>query len=295
MKPGHIYVLTHPSNPDLYKVGVTIRDPEVRLAQHNSDFTKAAGRVVRETGQEWVIKEFHPVEDPYWAEKTFWSKIPQSAIPYRGGIEVEIMTWEEVSVGLAAAKVAGPRPQASAVPVYETAYNVTVKKRLLGRGITLLGHVKSMISGRNDFQCSNGHQWRTRPKLVMDGEGCPECGMGTRTLEEMDEIVNAGYICLLTNPSKNDFISIGVKRGSLDQIAKDYPWGDWEIHRYRHVEEIDLAESLIWELLGKPLPHDRKPFEIELESAEEAIRNLIYVLREQIAFEDERSIGFRSG
>ena len=72
MKPAHIYVLTHSSNPNLYKVGVTIRDPKVRLAQHNSDFTKAAGRVVQETGQEWVLKEFHPVDDPYWAEKAFW-------------------------------------------------------------------------------------------------------------------------------------------------------------------------------------------------------------------------------
>jgi hypothetical protein len=121
----------------------------------------------------------------------------------------------------------------------------------------------------------------------MDGEGCPECGMGTRTLDEMYEIANAGYICLLTDPSKPGFVSIGVKRGSLDQIAKDYPWGDWEIHRYRFVEEVDLAESLIWELLGKPLPNDRKPIPIELDAAEEAMRNLVYVLREQIAFEDQ--------
>jgi hypothetical protein len=259
---------------------VTKREPKLRHAQPNSDFTKAAGRVVQETGQEWVLKEFHPVDDPYWAEKAFWSKIPQSLTPYRGGVEVEIMTWGEVSVGLAAAISAGVRPQTATVPVYETAYNVTVKKRLVGRGITLLGHVKSIVSGRNDFECSNGHQWRTRPKLVMAGEGCPECGMGTRTSEEMDEIANAGYICLLANPSKPGFVSIGVKRGSLDQIAKDYPWGDWEIHRYRHVEEIDLAESLIWELLGKPLPHDRGLLEIELELAEEAMRNLIYVLRD---------------
>lgn len=287
MKPGHIYVLTHPSSPNLYKVGVTIRDPKVRLAQHNSDFTKAAGRVVQDTGKEWVLKEFHPVDDPYWAEKTFWSKIPQSAIPYRGGVEVEMMTWEEVSAGLVAAKSAGVRPQSAAVPVYETTYNVSVKKRLVGRGITLLGRVKSIISGRNDFECSNGHQWRTRPKLVMDGEGCPECRMGTKTLDEMHEIANAGNICLLIDPSKPGFVSVGARRGSLNQITQDYPWGNWEIHRYRFVEEIDLAESLIWELLGKPLPNDRQPIPIELGVAEEAMRNLIYVLREQIAFEDQ--------
>jgi len=57
MKPGYIYVLTHPSNPDLYKIGVTILEPTKRLAQHNSDFTRAAGRVVNETGQKWELKE----------------------------------------------------------------------------------------------------------------------------------------------------------------------------------------------------------------------------------------------
>jgi hypothetical protein len=198
-----------------------------------------------------------------------------------------MMTWEEVSAGLVAAKSAGVRPQSAAVPVYETTYNVSVKKRLVGRGITLLGRVKSIISGRNDFECSNGHQWRTRPKLVMDGEGCPECGMGTKTLDEMHEIANAGNICLLIDPSKPGFVSVGARRGSLNQITQDYPWGNWEIHRYRFVEEIDLAESLIWELLGKPLPNDRQPIPIELGVAEEAMRNLIYVLREQIAFEDQ--------
>ena len=288
MKPGYIYVLTHPSNQSLYKIGVTIRDPLVRMAQHNSDLTKAAGRIVKETGQEWQLKDFHPVEDPYWAEKAFWSQIPQSAIPYRGGVEIEIMSWEEVCVGIAAAKDAGMRPESSTVPTFQAAYNVSVKKRLVGRDITLLGHVKSIVSGRNDFQCSNGHQWRTRPKLVMEGEGCPECGMGTRTPEEMMEIANAGVVGLLTHPDKPGYVRIGIQRGALNQISKHYPWGEWEIHRYRNVEELALAESLIWELLGKSLPHNREPIKIELADAEEAMRSLIYVLAEEIAFEDGR-------
>ncbi|QWE21447.1 GIY-YIG nuclease family protein [Polynucleobacter sp. AP-Kolm-20A-A1] len=225
MKSGYIYVLVHPSNPNLYKIGVTTRTPKVRLAQHNSDFTKAAGRIVQETGQEWELKEYHPVIDPYWAEKVFWSHIPQSAIPYRGGIEVEIMSWQEVFAGLAAAKGAGLRPQSAATPVYEVAYNVSVRKYLEGRGITLLGQVKSIVSGRNDFECINGHQWRTRPKLVMDGEGCPECGIGSRTLDEMMKITNAGVICLLINPGRPGFISVGAKCGTLERISKEYPWG----------------------------------------------------------------------
>lgn len=288
MKSGYIYVLNHPSDVSLYKVGVTIRDPQVRLAQHNGDFTKVAGRIVQETGQEWFLKEFYPVDDPYWAEKVFWSQIPQSATPYRGGVEVEIMSWQEVCVGIAAAKSAGLRPQAIAIPVYETAYNVSVKKCLKGRGITLLGHVKSIVSGRNDFECSNGHQWRTRPKLVMEGEGCPNCGMGVRTSDEMMRITNSGVICLLTNPNMPGFINIGARCSTLGQISKAYPWGEWEIYRYRNVEELALAESLIWELLGKPLPHAREPIKKDLESAEEAMRSLIYALREEIAFENGR-------
>jgi hypothetical protein len=51
---------------------------------------------------------------------------------------------------------------------------------------------------------------------------------------------------------------------------------------------LALAESLIWELLGKSLPHNREPIKIELADAEEAMRSLIYVLAEEIAFEDGR-------
>jgi T5orf172 domain len=38
MKSGYLYVLVHPSDPDLYKIGVTILHPEKRLAQHNYNF-----------------------------------------------------------------------------------------------------------------------------------------------------------------------------------------------------------------------------------------------------------------
>ena len=51
MKSGYLYVLSHPSDPELYKIGVTIRKPEQRLAQHNSDYTQLTGRIVKETGQ----------------------------------------------------------------------------------------------------------------------------------------------------------------------------------------------------------------------------------------------------
>lgn len=43
MKAGYLYVLVHPSDPDLYKIGVTILHPEKRLAQHNSQFHQYGG------------------------------------------------------------------------------------------------------------------------------------------------------------------------------------------------------------------------------------------------------------
>jgi hypothetical protein len=60
------------------------------------------------------------------------------------------------------------------------------------------------------------------------------------------------------------------------------------VHRYRNVEEVVLAESLIWELLGEPLPHGREPIKKDLNEAEDAFRKLIYAMQEEIAFEERR-------
>lgn len=52
--------------------------------------------------------------------------------------------------------------------------------------------------------------------------------------------------------------------------------------RYRNIEEVDVAESVIWELLGRPLQHDRNSIEMDLDKAKEVFRSLIYVLRERL-------------
>ena len=75
-KAGFIYVLIHPSDPNLIKVGMTTRNLETRLKEHNTQFDKAAGKVVEATGQKWVIKEFFPVEDTYNAENAFFHRSP---------------------------------------------------------------------------------------------------------------------------------------------------------------------------------------------------------------------------
>lgn len=64
MKPGYIYVLAHPSDPLLVKIGRTTRKPEERLAEHNSNYEELTGRIVKETGQKWELKEYFAVPDP---------------------------------------------------------------------------------------------------------------------------------------------------------------------------------------------------------------------------------------
>jgi hypothetical protein len=258
------------------------------LAQHNGDYTQIAGRIVKQTGQKWELKEYHAVPDPYWAESVFWGTTHFADIPYRYGVEVERMDWGQIQKGLDAAKKAGVRPGPEPLPDHVYAYTASIRKRLEGRGITLLGYVRSIISGKSNFRCSDGHEWRTTPRLVGEGQGCPECGIGERDPEEIRQGIKAGVICLLTHPDKPGFVNIGVGYGTLQEVCRVRPWGDWEVHRYRNVEEVALAETLIWELLGEPLSLDREPIKKDLNVAEDAFRKLIYAMREEIAFEERR-------
>src|SRR5438132_14327673 len=109
-RAGYLYVLVHQSDPDLYKIGVTIVHPQKRLAQHNRQDEKYAGRIVEETRQKWELKTCIAVPDPYWAERAFWGATQVSVMPFRRGIEVEKIPWREVQAGLDGAKKAGVRP-----------------------------------------------------------------------------------------------------------------------------------------------------------------------------------------
>jgi hypothetical protein len=284
MKSGYLYVLVHPSDPDLYKVGQTTRLPQRRLVEHNSDYSKHAGRIVKETGQKWELKTYIAVPDTNWAETVFWGATSWANIPSLGGIEVQRMEWKEVQAGLEAVKKAGVRPP-EPMPDWVYAYTASMRKRLEGRGITLIGHVKSMVSGRNNFQCSNGHEWRTIPNNVAEGEGCPQCGMGQRTPEEIRQAAKSGALYLLIHPDKPGFVKIGLTYRS--QCYSEDIWDGWQAHRSQNVEEPALAESLIWELLGHPLPNDREPILIDLHIAEQAFRHLHYRLRTEIALAEK--------
>jgi hypothetical protein len=91
----------------------------------------------------------------------------------------------------------------------------------------------------------------------------------------------------LIHPDKPEVIKIGLTYSTLEQCYDESVWDDWEVHRCRNVEEPALAESLIWELLGYPLPNDSEPINIDLSIAEQAFRDLHYRLQSEIALAEK--------
>lgn len=282
MSSGYLYVLVHPSNPNLYKIGVTILAPKERLAQHNRSFEKAAGKVVKETGQNWELKTYIPVPDPYEAERVFWRATPLADIPFLGNVEVQNMEWPWVEQGLAAARKAGVRPAPERLPDWVYGYTEWMQRRLTNRGISLIGMVKSK-TGKANFQCVAGHTWRTRPDFVAGGAGCPMCGIGQRDPEEIERVAGGGYLCLLVHPAKPGVIRIELTSEPNSAWTQLDGWRDWDVHRHRHVDDMELAESIIWGLLGTTRPDVPGPIAVELKVAEQAMRALVYEMSSEIA------------
>lgn len=172
MKPGYLYVLVHPSDPSLYKIGVTVLHPEERLAQHNRHYEKYAGQIVHETGQNWELKAFIAVPDPYRAEAYFWDAMP-FAVPLLGGIEVQRLDWKWVEAGLEAARKASvrPAPRASAKPVRNREWMLA---QLEGTEIAMIGRYRGLVTGV-EFQCAKGHVFKSSPGVVAHRKSCPCC------------------------------------------------------------------------------------------------------------------------
>jgi len=168
MKSGYLYVLVHPSDPDLYKIGITTRKLEQRLAQHNSDYTQLTGRIVKETGQKWELKEYIIVPDPYWAEPVFWETIHRF-----GKEEVVRLEWKWVQMCLNEAKKAGvrPPPKPRIRPVRNREWMI---KQFEGTGITMIGHYRGLVTGV-EFQCGKGHVFKESPGVVVYRKSCPLC------------------------------------------------------------------------------------------------------------------------
>jgi len=173
MKPGYLYVLVHPSDPDLYKIGVTILPPEERLGQHNCRYEEHAGKVVKETGQKWALKTYIPVLDPYWAEAVFWGSTGLADLPGGVTVEVQKLKWSQVQSGLEAVTKASvrlpPRPRFG--PVRNRAWMI---KKLEGTGITMIGRYGGLVTGV-EFQCDKGHVFKESPGLMANRLSCPCC------------------------------------------------------------------------------------------------------------------------
>lgn len=172
-KTGYLYVLVHPSDPDLYKVGVTILEPGERLAQHNRNSGEYAGKVVQETGRLWELKTFVEVADSYWSEKAFWGATPWSLIPFRGVVEVRKTEWKWVQQGLDAATKAGMRPP----PPPRTTFvrdSAWIVAQLEGTGITMISRYRGFVTGI-EFQCEKGHVFKESAGLVANKKTCPCC------------------------------------------------------------------------------------------------------------------------
>ena len=166
IKPGFIYVLTHSSRPNNYKIGVTTQKVEKRLVQHNSNYSEIAGQIVKETGVKWEMKEYQPVPDIYYAEAAFWGATGIADIPYRNGVEIFPMDWKTMQIGLNAAQKAGvrPLPKKSDKPVHNREWMI---RELEGTGITLIGSRFNHIQ-YTEFQCDKGHIFRAIPRLLVN-------------------------------------------------------------------------------------------------------------------------------
>jgi hypothetical protein len=173
MNSGYLYVLAHPSDPDLYKIGVTVLHPEKRLDQDNRNFEEYAGKIVKETGQNWELKTYIAVPDPYWAEKAFWGATPFPNIPGLRGIEVLRMEWQLVQKGLNAAQIAGVRspPLPPTSPVRNREWMLT---QLEGTGITMIGRYGGLIR-HTEFQCAKGHVFKESAGHLSYRKSCPCC------------------------------------------------------------------------------------------------------------------------
>jgi hypothetical protein len=90
----------------------------------------------------------------------------------------------------------------------------------------------------------------------------------------MRRAVRTGVLELLIHPDKPGMIKILSTPSTVEQAERERLWGGWSLHRYRTVEEPELAKSLVWELLGCPAPKDDEPAVVDLNRVEQALRDL---------------------
>lgn len=182
VKPGFIYILIHPSDRNLVKVGVTTRHPETRLKEHNKHFNSIAGKTVQETGQEWILKEYFPLLDIYNAESAFWHRSPATEFPYFLCNEVirlneAFPNWAWVEEGIQAAKDAGIREDISQPPIPKPKPKRGanwIEDQLKGSGLRPIKGLGNGIT-KVAFECPNGHIFKLSGYTVVRFPFCPVC------------------------------------------------------------------------------------------------------------------------
>lgn len=182
IKSGFIYVLTHPSDPSLVKVGVTSRNPQERLKEHNTQFDKAVGKIVANTGQLWVLKESYPVDDIYNAESAFWKRYPYVDIPFQGKEELlqldnNRFTWKWIEDGLEAARLIGVRENVEQPPMPKAKPKrggEWYEEQLRGSGIY---PEKGYGNGVTKvwFKCKKDHLFKLDARSLCRSLCCPVC------------------------------------------------------------------------------------------------------------------------
>jgi RNase P/RNase MRP subunit p29 len=298
-KPGFLYILTHPDHEQLVKVGRTTQTVEKRLAQHNT--RGITGEIVKETGKKWEIYHYIYVQDTVEAESMFWDTICLPRFNHEELLEIGTDGAMQVLNDCIKQLKKKPEPlpeKPEPLPDWVYAKTAWMKRRLEGRGITLVGYCRGP-SGKSTFRCSNGHEWSRVSGNVAEGEGCPQCGVGAMDPEDIKQMIKTGYIYLLTHPEMPGTVKIGRTYRTLEQCLtahnRDGITGrvveetgkPWEIHRYRSVEDPVLAESLIWELLGYPRSNDRELIDIDLSIAEQAFRDFLPQMQRKIALAEK--------
>lgn len=182
VKAGFIYVLIHPSDACLIKVGMTSRSPQVRLKEHNTQFDKAAGKVVEATGEEWILKEFFAVKDTYNAESAFFHRSPLTEMPYALSDELlklddKFINWDWVNVGLELAKSVGVRRDTSQAPIPKPQPKRGAKWIETSLRDSGLRPVKGFGNGitKVAFECPQRHVFKISGYCLVRFPFCPIC------------------------------------------------------------------------------------------------------------------------